>query len=434
MLLRLCSVNELNSDVVPVCVAGRAQASRLVAAVFFNQIVYDWSWLVVTILAFLAGSWGKPPCQCSGCCAALVMFACLAFTVQGSASEAELDRFFTEAPAAWEAIIDGYDGKTFDLSEDRVDRVIAPVEIEVARAIRRCEVHCFQECTRIDVQIESSGIDTDKVPSPDASLSSIKEMERKTENHKASSIRNDKYMASISLDSTPSLDALYHQDQSGFADKMLWTERRSYPGLSFDAYDWTLLSIEGMPDVIPSSDPVTWRVTDATVIDFQGASMVELNLDYSLIVDRSVLDRLESKTTVVLDPARSWSVVHSERKGKNQQAGTEFSCTVDITYSSIDKTDFHPETVLIVDELTDENSVNLIRSEFNISRLRDSALAPSDCYLTAFGLPEPNHAASRPWMIPAVITIFFALLAIWYRFRSRNLARGIRSPEIRNEQ
>lgn len=348
----------------------------------------------------------------------LTLVACMLFGTNVHASD-DLNRFLKEAPLAWAAVTDAYDGKSFDMTENRVDRITAPVKVDVLTVTRRFEVHSFGEWSRLNFQSESIGIDTEKAPPPNATVQSLKSMPRQTSSQNSSTIRNNEYSASINLDATPTLSALFIEGAGGFKEQMHWIDRRCYPSLAMDFTDGAMRSIEGLPGVVPSSDPGTWRIGNTSRVVMNGVSMVKLELKYSSVIDRKLLDAIEAEVFVILDPARSWSVVQSQRKGKNNQAGTEFFCKVDHTYSLADPSAFHPEKTSIESTIIDSEGTMTTLVDIKLSPLRDSNYAKADCYLSAFGLPEPTYGNSRWWAIPLVAIISLSLLVFWNRKRSR---------------
>lgn len=363
---------------------------------------------------------------CRACCWVGCVWVFVAASVAADrrafADNEGLERFWREAPAAWQKITSSYEGKAFDSVEKLTDRLLKPIDFEVSSFNRTREVHCLGDWSRIDSFIESVGVDTSQTPPPNAGPAYLKKLDRKTESEKGSTICNEVYSAILSTVPSPSLGALYHRAGPGFADQEMRLAWICYPALVLGSSDLLTLSLEGLPGVTPSMEPLTLRVTDANSVDYQGKPMVELRLEYSSEVDPELMRSVDIQTKVVLDPARLWGVVHYEWKGKNRQAGSEFACTVDTAYSSIDANDFHPEALVIIDEHADSDGIWMKKQEFTFSRLRNTGYARADCYLTAFGLPEPSGSGSKIYFIGMLLTTSLGLLLLWWRHHAKGVS------------
>lgn len=359
----------------------------------------------------------------------LPILGMLLFSDQAWCDEATLDRFRSEAPAAWKETRALYSQSAFDYTRHESDRI--EKDGDVVATARRI-TGTFNLTSVGLVSERSTGYSVTDAPDEFDRLPEDSPVRAQVEaqmNGTTAGIRlhNPEYIASISSRESPSIGGLQRTDdipEAEMAAKVRVLEYASMPGLRLGGVEGAVLdrSIVGFETFARAQGKGNYVVKDATLISggkHQGLIRIDLvlgALDENGAVVRESVGIYNGHA--ILDPERAWSVVEYWSDHFDENGKYESKTTVTLTYRGDGSP--HPKSASYLDKPTSADIVT-IRSEETFSELRPSGITDRDCYLSAYGLSEPSGIASgsRMWMFVASAATLLMACLIYFLWKRR---------------
>jgi len=362
----------------------------------------------------------------------LPILGMLLVSVQAWCDEATLERFRREAPAAWKQTRSLYTRSAFDYTRHESDRIekdgdVVVTSTQITGTFNLASVGLVSERS-LDYSMTDAPEVFDRLPED----SPVRAQAEALMNGTTSGIRlrNPEYIASISSRENPSINGLQRTDDTPapeMAKKVRRLDYASMPGLRLGGFEGAVLdrSIVGFETFVQAKGYGNYMVKDATLISSgKHQGMVRIDL---------VLGALENGVVVresvgvyaghaILDPQRAWSVVEYWSDHFDKNGNYDSKTTVTLTYRNDGLP--HPESASYLDKPTSADVVE-IGSEETFSKLRPSSITDRDCYLSAYGLSEPEGTVPASWFWMFVSSVGAPLLAfliyiLWKRRGNRH--------------
>lgn len=341
------------------------------------------------------------------------------------ADDDALEKFWSDAPQAWKRIEDAYQGKQLKFTEEFTESITKPFRGEIARVRRASVANYFGRWLRVDTMMESSDIDQnaflasrDEVESKRIILSS-----KRVESKNASSmISNDVYAAFVTLADTPAVDTVLppsSPERRKYVNKKI---RRCLPGLGLGINQVINNSIEGVDGFAPSDFPGGYRVVSAEFVDGIETGLVSLQLAVSSLSADEIAKAADASIEVVLDPQRSWSVVSFKQLFDFKATASKLGIEMTVEYPEGDTSSFHPRSIHEIAFNRSPESDTERDSNIVVGELLDSNFGRNDCYLSAFGLPEPDF--SKQSSLFGVLSVVSIILIVALLVLRRRLIRS----------
>ncbi len=295
------------------------------------------------------------------------------------AEELDIVQFKKDAIEGWQSIMDSYLGSQFTRDEKRTNSIVAPVKA-ISGTTRRNTLLQFAtiDCLRIDGTLESKKPDPNGIINPKKfSLNDFASLPQRVSVTAFSRIHNESYVAAIDT-TTGSTIGLLEQNKGNESDHAIrWGRRLAFPSIVFA--NESFLPTDLAWDVHSTqNDLSTDKYWVKRVFKGETDGIVEISL---------IQGNTNAEYSLSLDASRKWAIVASKSKEGN------FAHESVYTYNS--KNSFHPKSIIC--KTTSSNKEMSMESveQIELSELIPSDIVRSQCYLSSFGLPEPNFESKR---------------------------------------
>lgn len=304
----------------------------------------------------------------------------------------------SEIEAGWQRAIAGYQGKSFEFKQETF-RNLKGLK---TTSLVDCSVDIVSnDCIRskgktTSERVDSSGLDRRKIPGP----SELASLPMKTTKTEFAAVCNSSYFAIIDLENSPAVSVL----EEGSAKWPVKDLQRCYPGLCF-----------GSPGGFVATDLI-WDDTSSAIPEGKHR-VVSVEKNATSVVLNLVSGPGMVESTLQLDPSHHFAISKWELTRK-WGAG---SLTLRSIYNYSDQS-FHPlkiEFEEVISGTVDDDSTRHIATE--CTALVPTTCTESDCFLTAFGLPEPvftrKTSLSSLWIYGPLVILMALTFIAWRRMR-----------------
>lgn len=332
---------------------------------------------------------------------AAVFFCLLAIGKFAYSDEKTLERFFNEAPRAWQQVVSEYETTEFKCVERYVQRKLGSDGFIMKQFERNSDINQLGNLFREDADLKLSQPDQEKLRQDTVPpLSESRKL--------AASVANDKYVAHVSLDSTPVINGFERSSfGSNFRDRRRFEQRR-WPSLRFG--DFSVFDLL-LAEKFENHEFKGLRIIDASEQMGEIADEKLVRVDFAPSVMPSTIQK-KFPYSVFLDPGRFWVVVRFEL------VYPEGSMTATYEYPKSTLKP-HPSKLTVKEHFSSpvESEAETIIS---YSTLSSSKLSQADYSLAAFGILEPTSmkfSYLRGAFVLAILALAVALLSYIRRRR-----------------
>ncbi len=353
-------------------------------------------------------------CQASCSIWVCLLLACLNVPGQASkADEATLEKLRREAPIAWERTRQAYSGKEFIKKGKRQDSISVfglLKEVVVSGEMRDVEI----ERVINNLRIRRKLIIKKPTEAPKEIKQNLKLVPRTTQ---GTAIVNKWYTGDIVEGASPIVESfqLLLDDETSAALSLEF-DYETMPALRLGDNAVLDRSIIGFPHFVLAKNHPNYVINDAEEFTSEsGDVLVRVTLDLGILENGELesVSKYFKEGVVVLDPARDWSQVEYHHKSDNREPNPDMTVDVVVT-TSPEPDEFHPSKMETRVVWSDGSLWHTVE-EF--TKLTDTDLRVSDCYFSAYGLPEPPGYRRSRFLTGGLIAIVCVLLILVVRRR-----------------
>lgn len=340
---------------------------------------------------------------------AVVGFAVLFLSIRLRAEELDVGRFKLEATDGWNSILASYPGFEFTRIEQTEQQIVAPVKAFEGSVRRTVTFRFFSpDLFRMDGTMETKKHDLSKISNrKDFSVSDISSVPKIVNKTSFSKIHNEEYVAAIDTTNGVGLGLLEQKNEDAIAKFTRKNRLAAFPSLCFD--DQSFLPTDLDWNVHSAQNNLPWqKFWVKRVFRDDSTGLVEAFL---------IQGETHIPYSVSLDPRRKWAMVSSksdDERGNLRERMIEYGSTEG----------FHPTKVLTKTNLGNSKMrIETVGSNV-LTELIPSKIDRSSCYLSSFGLPEPDFSKKRGWSLFMVLPLLASITLLfggvrWYRRRTR---------------